>query len=147
MRQFKTSKHNRAIYIYYAEDGHKTVLVPGKDGVTEADIQTLHEFDDTEYRQHRRETGKHRSLEQALEENAEQFPSSINLEAAALQNIENACLYEAINSLLPQQKTLIHKVFFEGCSLESIAREEGVSGQAIGNRLKKIIDKLQKVLK
>ncbi|SDN06680.1 sigma-70 family RNA polymerase sigma factor [Acetanaerobacterium elongatum] len=147
MRQHKTSKDKRATYIYYTEDGHKTILVPGKDGVTEADIHTLHEFDDAEYRQHRRETEKHRSIEAAIEENAEQFPSSFNLEAAALQNIENANLHEAINSLLPQQKALIHKVFFEGCSLESIAREEGVSGQAIGNRLKKIIDKLQKVLK
>lgn len=56
MRQYKTSKKNRATYTYYSADGKKLMeLVPGEDGVTEADIAMLHEQDDLEYNAQRRE--------------------------------------------------------------------------------------------
>lgn len=47
MRQYKTGRKNRATYIYYSADGKKLMeLVPGENGVTEADIAMLHEQDD-----------------------------------------------------------------------------------------------------
>lgn len=56
MRQYKTSKKNRATYTYYSADGKKLMeLVPGENGVTEADIAMLHEQDDLEYNAQRRE--------------------------------------------------------------------------------------------
>ena len=56
MRQYKTSKKNRATYTYYSADGKKLMeLVHGENGVTEADIAMLHEQDDLEYNAQRRE--------------------------------------------------------------------------------------------
>ena len=56
MRQYKTSKKNRATYTYYSADGKKLMeLIPGENGVTEADIAMLHEQDDLEYNAQRRE--------------------------------------------------------------------------------------------
>ena len=56
MRQYKTSKKNRTTYTYYSADGKKLMeLVPGENGVTEADIAMLHEQDDLEYNAQRRE--------------------------------------------------------------------------------------------
>lgn len=50
MRQYKISKKNLATYTYYSADGKKLMeLVPGENGVTEADIAMLHEQDDLEY--------------------------------------------------------------------------------------------------
>ena len=55
MRQYKTSKKNRTTYTYYSADGKKLMeLVPGENGVTEADIAMLHEKDDLEYNAQRR---------------------------------------------------------------------------------------------
>ena len=60
------------------------------------------------------------------------------------QNAEQLCA--AINSLLPQQKELLHKVFFEGQSVAGIAREENVNEAAIRGRLKKIYCQIKKNL-
>ena len=50
MRQYKISKKNLATYTYYSADGKMLMeLVPGENGVTEADIAMLHELDDLEY--------------------------------------------------------------------------------------------------
>lgn len=56
MRNYKTSKANRATYRYYDIDGKlKCELIPGQDGVTEILIQQLHAADDDEYDANRRE--------------------------------------------------------------------------------------------
>ena len=56
MRQYKTSKKNRATYTYYSAAGKKLMeLIPGENGITEADIAMLHEQDDLEYNAQRRE--------------------------------------------------------------------------------------------
>lgn len=50
MRQYKISKKNLATYTYYSADGKKLMeLIPGENGITEADIAMLHEQDDLEY--------------------------------------------------------------------------------------------------
>lgn len=61
------------------------------------------------------------------------------------QNAEQLCA--AINSLLPQQKELIQKVFFEGQSVAGIAREEGVGESAVRDRLSRIYMKIKIFLK
>ena len=52
----KTSKKNRATYIYYDANGKKVAeLIPGENGVTEALITMLHEDDDETVDAERRE--------------------------------------------------------------------------------------------
>jgi hypothetical protein len=47
-RHLKTSNKNRTSYIYYNSEGAKIVIIPGENGVTEADIELLHTMDDAE---------------------------------------------------------------------------------------------------
>jgi hypothetical protein len=53
-RAYKTSQKKRTNYIYYTAEGAKIVITPGENGVTEADIQLLHEMDDAEVDEQRR---------------------------------------------------------------------------------------------
>jgi len=48
-----------------------------------------------------------------------------------------AAIHKALKNLLPQQRELIHKVFFEGKSVSEIARAEGVDESSIRDRLKR----------
>jgi hypothetical protein len=50
MRKNKTSRKNRATFKYYdAYERCVVEIVPGKDGVTEALIEQLHQMDDEEF--------------------------------------------------------------------------------------------------
>ncbi len=55
-------------------------------------------------------------------------------------------LYQAISKLLPRQQELVDKIYFRGMTITEIAKEEGVSYQAIQNRLTKILSQLKKSL-
>jgi len=48
--------------------------------------------------------------------------------------------------LLPEQRELLIKVYYQNIKLNDLAKEYGVSFQAIQNRLKKIYEKLKKFL-
>jgi RNA polymerase sigma factor (sigma-70 family) len=98
------------------------------------------------YNSDRRETRRHASLN-ALEEAGIQLADSTAEVAAAVEGLEqNERLNSAINQLLPRQKELIRKVYFDEVSLVEIAKKENVTEAAIRNRLKKIYKKLEKVL-
>jgi RNA polymerase sigma factor (sigma-70 family) len=75
-------------------------------------------------------------------------PSAIyeHKETIAEHQAELAKLRGAIEELLPQQQDLVRKIYFENRTLTSIAVEEGVSVAAIQNRLKKILQRLKKIL-
>lgn len=55
-------------------------------------------------------------------------------------------LYQTISKLLPRQQVLVDKIYFRGMTIAEIAKEEGVSYQAIQNRLNKILGRLKKSL-
>ena len=55
-------------------------------------------------------------------------------------------LTKAMESLLPQQKELFQKVYLEKRSNTDIAAEEGVTEAAIRGRLKKLQERLRKIL-
>jgi len=96
------------------------------------------------YNSNQRETRRHKSLNW-LEELGLEFEDNTDISEMAEKNQDIEALYQTIAKLLPQQKELLYKVFFEDKSVESIAREEGVSGQAISNRLSKIYKKFKKI--
>ena len=67
-------------------------------------------------------------------------------ETFAERQAELAKLRGAVEDLLPQQQDLVRMIYFENRTMTSIAVEEGVSVAAIQNRLKKIHQKLKKIL-
>ncbi len=169
MRKFKTPEKNRPSYTYYPAGGMKIEINPGENGVTNALINMLHDWDDQEVDAKRREdyhapvhleSYQVASDEDVADHNPYLIDSEPNPLACLIQSIDAdehedrlAKLRSAIETLLPQQKALIQipqqkaliqKVFYEGRTYVDIAAEEGVSEAAIRNRLKKIFNNLRK---
>jgi len=158
-RKYKTSQKNRTTYIYYTAEGTKIIITPGQDGVTEADIDLLHSWDDAEVDEQRRINYRTSHLnayhdgdnEEADDRNSYLADDSTNPEAIFIENEEEKAhqallnkLAVAMESLLPQQLELFKKVYVDKRSNTDIAAEEGVTEAAIRNRLKKIHEKLRK---
>ncbi len=97
----------------------------------------------SENRRERIETRRHHSLNHMDYEGAI-FADNIDIGNDVEKNLDHALLHNAMDHLLPHQKDLVFKVFYEGETIESIARKEGVSGQAISNRLAKALAKMKK---
>jgi RNA polymerase sigma factor (sigma-70 family) len=114
--------------------------------VTKGNCDILIELDRLERNVNQKETRRHASLD-AFNLDGNLFPSDVDVEAECIQNEEYQALYKAIDQLLPQQQELIKKVFFEKCTIVSIAREEGVGESAIRDRLNRIYKKLKEILK
>ena len=88
-----------------------------------------------------KETGKPIDLEDVV------MDKSVNIEADAFKRLDKEKLSKAIKQLLPQQRELIHKIFFTGVPMTVVAKELGITKQACNSRLKKIYEKLKKLLK
>ncbi|MBU4541786.1 MAG: sigma-70 family RNA polymerase sigma factor [Firmicutes bacterium] len=158
MRKFKTPEKNRTNYVYYTAENKKYVLSP--DDVDSTWIAILHGEDDRAVDASRREdyhAPVHlESYQDASDEDtADRNPYLIDPEPnpmeSLIQSIDAneheerlAKLRSAIETLQPQQKALIQKVFYEGRTYVDIAAEEGVTEAAIRNRLKKIFNNLRK---
>lgn len=160
-KEFKTSKKNRTSYIYYDANGKKVMeLIPGENGVTEADIELLHSMDDAEIDEQRRYDYRVTANLHGFYEGEEDISDDRNKYLADdAPNPEEFCLAkeadkeyqstlgklsEAMNYLLPQQIELFKKVYLDKRTYTDIAKEEGVSEAAIRNRLKKMHEKLKK---
>ena len=103
------------------------------------------DLDRQEYNNHHKETRRHCSLD-AFNLDDALFPSEENIEAEVATKDQYNRLYAAIALLEPQQKELVRQVFFEDRKIVDIAADEGVSEAAIRNRLKKITQRLKKIL-
>lgn len=114
-RNFKTSKDKRANYIYYGIDGSKTILIPGEDGVNEALIETLHNFDDDEFDSSRRMRRKYGSLEAYNDKSAQVEDLSVDVEDDVFSAIKSeqtsSLVHKAILQLKPQQRDLIYAIY------------------------------------
>lgn len=159
-RNYKTSKKNRVNYIYYSANGQTVEIKPNGEGITDTIIATLHEMDDLEVDANRRETyhvpihldayhGK--DEEDSNDYNGYLIDPKPNPMESLIHSIEKAEHEEkldklrlAIETLKPQQKELIQKVFYEKRTNVDIAKEDGVTEAAIRNRLKKIYENLRK---
>lgn len=106
----------------------------------------LIDLDRREYNNNHSETRRHISLD-GMDYEGDMFADihadiAVQLEAAA----EEDALYKAMQTLLPEQKELLHQIFFENRSVADIARQQGVSHVAILERLKRIYRQLEKKL-
>lgn len=161
-RAYKTSKKKRTNYIYYTAEGTKIVITPGEDGVTEADIELLHTMDDDEVDEQRRydyrvttHLDAYHDGENELANDRNKYladdtanPEHLMLQAEDETEYQDMLdkLTKAMECLLPQQKELFKKVYLEKRSNTDIAAEEGVTEAAIRGRLKKLQERLRKIL-
>jgi len=160
MRKFKTPEKNRTSYTYFSIDGSKIKINSDEEGVSNTVIAALHAFDDQEVDAKRREdyhapvhleAYQVASDEDATDRNPYLIDREPNPMESLIQALDADChadrlarLRSAIETLQPQQKALIQKVFDQGRTYVDIAAEEGVTEAAIRNRLKKIFNKLRK---
>lgn len=91
----------------------------------------------------RAETRRHVSLDKLLEAGLPLADDNC-VETLAERAIDHAALLHAMEQLLPQQKELLLKVYFEGRSYANVARDEGVDRIAIRKRMLRIFDKIRK---
>lgn len=161
-RAYKTSQKKRTNYIYYTAEGTKIVITPGENGVTEADIELLHIMDDDEVDEQRRYDYRVKTHLDAYYDGEEEAandrnkyladdtanPEQLIIQAEYEDDYQDMLdkLTKAMESLLPQQKELFKKVYLEKRSNTDIAAEEGVTEAAIRGRLKKLHERLRKIL-
>lgn len=104
------------------------------------------EIDRQIYNSDHRETRRHESYSSNNDKKEILDDLTVDVEGEVMQNIENEVLYKAIKQLQPNQQELLYKVFFEEKTMAAIAREEKVSAKAIQVRIKKIKNRLKKLL-
>ena len=66
---------------------------------------------------------------------------------ALLTHEKGAMVEQAYRELLPRQRELLRKIYLCGKGIREIASEEGVSYQAVQNRLRKLLKKMRNALK
>ncbi|SPF31809.1 RNA polymerase sigma factor, sigma-70 family [Candidatus Desulfosporosinus infrequens] len=102
------------------------------------------ELDRAIYNSDQRETRRHKSYSDANDKLEVLEDLSEDIEEKVFSSLEHEVLNKAIAMLLPQQQALVHKVFFEGNPIVSVAKELGITKQACNNRLNKIYVQLKK---
>ena len=131
----------------------KTIQYKFNDGSTKEisvtdELYALHlELLQEEKRNHWKETRRHTSLDYLMEQGADIAdhrdgdPLSALIEKTDDERIKNALSY-----LSDKQRSLIEKVFYNDLSLREIARQTGISHQALSQQLATIYKKLKKFL-
>ena len=102
-------------------------------------------IEDSTRKQNRKESRRHISLS-SLKECGIEIHDNTDIENHIIEVQKTEQLQEALKKLLPEQQELIFKVFFCEKSITEIAREEGVTPNAIENRLKRIYRKLKEIV-
>lgn len=104
------------------------------------------ELDRAIYNSNHRETRRHNSVENLQDQGIQLIDQRADV-ITAIEKLETRkTLQNALAKLLPQQLELIQKVFIEGRTMASIAREEGVTAKAIQDRVNKIKNRLRKII-
>ena len=110
--------------------------------IPDSDYEVLIKLDRLERNVNQKETRRHVSLE-ALNLDEDLLPSDSDVEGSFISHLEEEALRRAMDRLLPDQRILIHKVFYENQTITSLAYEESVSKAAICRRLNRALDRLK----
>ena len=151
-RKFKTSKKNRINYIYYDSNGIKTVLIPGEDGVNEATIEILHQFDDEEVNNNRRETRRHSSIGEINDKSKYIKDLYVDVEEEALSKIESEATEKIVQDTLlelkPQQRDLINKLYLSDNPMTQAeyAEELGIEESSVSQKAWRARTKIKKII-
>ena len=131
----------------------KTIQYKFNDGTTKEisvtdELYALHlELLQEEKRNHWKETRRHISLEYLIEHGADiaDHDGGDPL-SALLEKTDDERIKTALSYLSDKQRSLIEKVFYNDLSLREIARQTGISHQALSQQLATIYKKLKKFL-
>ena len=120
------------------------------DEVTEVEVndelgKLIEQVGADEHNLERAETRRHIYLSE-LEEKGRYIADDYNLLEDILEDEFHKALMTAIEKLQPQQKELLILIYWKSELQKDIAAEEGVSEMAISNGLKRIIQKIKKLL-
>ena len=123
--------------------------IPGE--VTEIEVDDelgkhITEMNEATAKIDRKETRRHTYMSE-LKEKGRYIPDDSDPLDDVLKAERIRELMEAIEKLLPQQKELLIRVYWNKELQKDIAAEEGVSERAISGRMKRIINSLKKFLK
>ena len=99
-----------------------------------------------EKRNHWRETRRHTSLNYLMEMGVDFTDNAADLLTAVELREDDERVHKAIANLSDKQRALLDKVFNQNMSLREIARQMGVSHQALSKQLATIYRKLKKFL-
>lgn len=99
-----------------------------------------------EYNANRRETRRHESYSDDNDKRDTLADPAMDVEADVVRFAENNRLYQAIQTLQPQQQELVQQVYFENRKITDIAQAQGVTEGAVRDRLRKIHERLKKLL-
>jgi DNA-binding CsgD family transcriptional regulator len=159
MPKFRTRKSARTTYIYRDTSGSViATLIPGVDGVTEADIALLHRMDDEAINADKRDSyhgllhlddaGNEENSPAVLEKDlADNSMSPGNLLFAAIDDAERTSAFSSVwDGLQPHQRELVKRKI-QGATNRQIAAEEGVHESSIHRRLETIKKKFEDFLK
>lgn len=65
---------------------------------------------------------------------------------SALRNLTLEKLHKVIDTLTPEERTLIHMYFYEKQTMEQIANSFGISKMAVSKRLKKLLRRMRELM-
>ena len=151
-RKNKTSKKKRTNYIYYGEDNSKTILMPGKKGVTEVIIETLHNFDDLEFDNDRRERRRHESINEVNDKAKMVKDYDADVEDIVFSNFEREAVKEivhkALSKLKPDQQDLINNLYLSDnpMSQKEYAYKLGIEEDSVKKKAYRTRKKLKEII-
>ena len=139
-RKSKRTDNKMQTIKYTFADG-TTSKIEVTDEVYALHLQLLQE----EKRNHWRETRRHTSLNYLMENGIDFESPAADPLSVLLRSEDEERIHNAINQLSDKQKRLVQAVFYEGKSLREIARQAGISHQAISKQLATVYKKIKKL--
>lgn len=128
----------------------QTIKYHFSDGTT-SEIEVTDEFYNIyaelvqqEKRNHWKETRRHTSLNYLMENGIDFESPAADLLSVLIQQEDEKRIHSAMAALSDKQKRLVQAVFYEGKSLREIARQAGISHQALSKQLATVYKKIKK---
>ena len=151
---YRTSKNNRAAYVYTSVTGASITLHPGVDGVTEADIAALHRADDDDCNNDDRQHRSGRKVVTKIESLEEIDPDSTWIQDGApltdklaVSADEAQTLREAIAKLPEKQAKAIVAVWLKGMTAREYAKRTNTTEANISYLINAAFKNLRKTIK
>ena len=128
--------------IQYSYCNGQSISIEVEDSLGEIIIQ----LEKDEYNGNRRETRRHESYSDDNDKQDILVDPAVDIEADIIRSADNNRLYQAIQALQPQQQELVQQVYFENRKISDIALKQGVTEGAVRDRLRKIHERLKKLI-
>ena len=133
-------------YLYKSENGNVEIEVDERYHEILMEMDREEERSNSKHERPRHDRARTVSLDD-MDYQGEWFDAGIDILGDLVRSDMSDRLRAAVAELSPEQWALVVRVYVNNEKISDIAREDGVSYEAVQNRLKKIIAKLKKYLK